>query len=164
MGLPVKIVDLIQQRAVESTRIEYKEDWNPEPIMHSITAFANDFDNLGGGYIVVGIKEQNGRPVFPIKGLDPNAMDSIQKDLLNKCNLIEPRYVPVVEPAAIDGKDILVLWISGGEDWPYQRPEHIYTAKSREKSEKVYYIRKASNTVKTNYPEERERPGPQHSL
>ena len=50
MGLPVKIVDLIKQRVVESMRFEYKEDWNPEPIMHSITAFANDFDNLGGGY------------------------------------------------------------------------------------------------------------------
>jgi hypothetical protein len=34
---------------IESTRIEYKADWNPEPIVHSITAFANDFDNLGGG-------------------------------------------------------------------------------------------------------------------
>lgn len=156
MALPVKITDLIHQRIVESTRIEYKEDWNPEPILHSITAFANDFDNLGGGYIVVGIKEQNGRPVFPIQGLGPDTIDSIQKDLLNKCNLIEPRYIPVVEPAVIDGKDILVLWVPGGEDRPYKCPEHIYTEKSREKSEKVYYIRKTSNTVKANYLEERE--------
>ncbi len=156
MALPVKISDLIHQRVVESTRIEYKEDWNPEPIVHSITAFANDFDNLGGGYIIIGIKEQYGRPVFPIKGLDSDAMDSIQKDLLNKCNLIEPRFVPVVEPAVIDGRDILVLWIPGGEDRPYKCPEHIYSAKSREKCEKAYYIRKSSNTVKANYLEERE--------
>lgn len=156
MALPVKITDLIHQRIVESTRIEYKESWNPEPIIHSITAFANDFDNLGGGYIVMGIKEQNGRPVFPINGLESDAMDSIQKDLLNKCNFIEPRYIPVVEPAVIDGKEILVLWVPGGEDRPYKCPEHIYTEKSREKSEKAYYIRKTSNTVKANYLEERE--------
>ena len=156
MALPVKIADLIRQRVVESTRIEYKEDWNPEPILHSITAFANDFDNLGGGYIVVAIQEQNGRPVFPIKGLEPDSVDPIQKDLLNKCNLIEPRYIPVAEPALIDGKEILVLWVPGGEDRPYKCPEHIYTEKSREKSEKAYYIRKASNTVKANYLEERE--------
>ncbi len=156
MALPVKITDLIQQRVVESARIEYKEDWNPEAVVHSITAFANDFDNLGGGYIVIGIKEENGRPGFPIHGLSPESMDSIQKDLLNKCNLIEPRYVPIAEPALIDGKDILVLWVPGGEDRPYKCPDHIYTKKSKEKSEKAYYIRKSSNTVKANYLEERE--------
>jgi len=156
MALPVNIVDLIHQRVVESTRIEYKGDWNPEPIIHSITAFANDFDNLGGGYVVLGIEEKNGRPVIPIKGLNPDAIDAIQKDILNKCNFIEPRYIPIVEPAVIDGKDILVLWIPGGDDRPYKCPEKIYTEKSREKSEKAYYIRKLSNTVKANYLEERE--------
>lgn len=156
MALPVNIVDLIHQRVVESTRMEYKGDWNPEPIIHSITAFANDFDNLGGGYIVLGIEEKNGRPVFPIKGLDSDAIDAIQKDIFNKCNFIEPRYIPIVEPALIDGKDILVLWIPGGDDRPYKCPEKIYTEKSREKSEKAYYIRKLSNTVKANYLEERE--------
>ena len=156
MALPVNIIDLIHQRVVESTRIEYKGDWNPEPIIHSITAFANDFDNLGGGYIVLGIEEKNGRPVLPIKGLNPDAIDAIQKDILNKCNFIEPRYIPIVEPAVMDGKDILVLWIPGGDDRPYKCPEKIYTEKSREKSEKAYYIRKLSNTVKANYLEERE--------
>jgi Predicted transcriptional regulator containing an HTH domain and an uncharacterized domain shared with the mammalian protein Schlafen len=156
MALPVNIIDLINQRVVESTRIEYKGDWNPEPVTHSITAFANDFDNLGGGYIILGIEEKNGRPVFPIKGLNPDAIDTIQKDILNKCNFIEPRYIPIVEPAVIDGKDILVLWIPGGDDRPYKCPEKIFTEKSREKSEKAYYIRKLSNTVKANYLEERE--------
>ena len=156
MALPVNIADLIHQRVVESTRIEYKADWNPESIVHSITAFANDFDNLGGGYIIIGSEEQNGRPVFPVKGLDPDAIDGIEKDILNKCNLIEPRYIPVVEPALVDSKDILVLWVPGGDDRPYKCPEKIYTEKNREKSEKVYYIRKTSNTVKANYLEERE--------
>jgi ATP-dependent DNA helicase RecG len=48
MALPINVEDLIHQRKVERTRIEYKADWNPEPIIHSITAFANDFDNMGG--------------------------------------------------------------------------------------------------------------------
>jgi len=156
MALPVNIIDLIHQCVVESTRIEYKGDWNPEPIIHTITAFANDFDNLGGGYIILGIEEKNGRPVFPIKGLNPDAMDAVQKDILNKCNFIEPRYIPIVEPAVIDGKDILVLWIPGGDDRPYKSPEKVFTEKGREKSEKAYYIRKLSNTVKANYLEERE--------
>ena len=73
MSLPINLTDLIHQRKVERTRIEYKADWNPEPIIHTITAFANDFDNMGGGYILIGVEEENGRPVLPLKGLDPEA-------------------------------------------------------------------------------------------
>ena len=156
MSLPINIEELIQQRVVEQTRIEYKADWNPEPIIHSITAFANDYDNLGGGYIIIGIAEENGRPQIPIVGLEHNAMDEIQLDLINKCNLIEPRYIPIVEPAVFNGKDILVLWVPGGEDRPYRSPEKIYTERGGQKSQKAYWIRKASRTMKANHLEERE--------
>ncbi|MBR1478227.1 MAG: putative DNA binding domain-containing protein [Lachnospiraceae bacterium] len=156
MALPININDLIYQRTVEQNRIEYKEGWNPEPIIHSISAFANDFDNMGGGYIIMGIEEENGRPVFPIKGLDPDSLDEIQLDLLNKCNFIEPRYIPIIEPAVVDGKDIIVLWIPGGEERPYKAPEKVYTEKGGEKSNKAYYIRKGSRTIKANAREEQE--------
>ncbi len=160
MALPINVEDLIHQRKVERTRIEYKGDWNPEPIIHTITAFANDFDNLGGGYILIGVEEKNGRPVLPLKGLNPDSIDGIQLDLMNKCNFIEPRYIPVIEPYTIDGKEILVLWITGGEDRPYKCPEKVYQEKSKEKnkekSPKVYYIRKGARTIKANSHEERE--------
>ena len=55
MALPINMDDLINQRVVESTRIEFKGDWNPNPIIHSICAFANDIDYVGGGYLVIGI-------------------------------------------------------------------------------------------------------------
>ena len=79
MALPINVGELIENRVVESTRIEYKSDWDPEPIVHSITAFANDIDNSGGGYIVVGIAEQNGMPKIPISGLNKGSIDRIQK-------------------------------------------------------------------------------------
>lgn len=156
MALPINVTDLIHQRKVERTRIEYKADWNPEPIIHTITAFANDFDNMGGGYILIGVAEENGRPKLPLEGLDPDSIDEIQLDLLNKCNYIEPRYIPIIEPYTVDGKDILVLWIPGGEDRPYKCPEKIYTQKGGEKSQKSYYIRKGARTLKANVREERE--------
>lgn len=53
MALPLNIDDLIHQRKVESARIEYKKDWNPEKVLHSVCAFANDIDNWGGGYIII---------------------------------------------------------------------------------------------------------------
>ena len=62
MALPINVDDLINHRKVEWARIEYKEGWNPERIAHTICAFANDIDNWGGGYVIIGIAEENGRP------------------------------------------------------------------------------------------------------
>ena len=53
MALPINVEDLLRQRKVESNRIEFKKGWNPDRIYRSICAFANDFDNIGGGYILV---------------------------------------------------------------------------------------------------------------
>ncbi len=156
MPLPINVVDLIHQRKVERTRIEYKEGWNPEPIVHTIVAFANDFDNMGGGYILIGVEEENGRPKLPLKGLPSEKIDQIQQDILNKCNLIEPRCIPVIEPYTVDGRDILVLWIPGGEDRPYKAPEKIYPSKKGKKVSGAYYIRKGARTIRANVREERE--------
>jgi len=153
--LPIKIDNLVSQRTVESARIEYKGDWNPEPVVHTICAFANDIDNLGGGYVLIGIEEENGMPKLPVKGLNINAVDKISRDLLNICNLVEPRYVPILEHAHYEGKDILVLWAPGGDQRPYKCPVRISANKS-EKSEKAYYVRKLSNTIRANHYEERE--------
>lgn len=156
MALPINVKELIENRVVESTRIEYKTDWDPEPIIHSITAFANDIDNSGGGYIIVGIAEENGIPKIPISGLNKGSIERIQKELLNKCNLIEPRYLPVVEPAVYAGKDILVIWSPGGDDRPYKSPIRLNSEGASKRSEKAYYIRKMSNTIRANAREERE--------
>ena len=66
MSIPIFIEKLMNENIVEYARIEFKENWNPEPILHTICAFANDIDNWGGGYIVVGVKEENGMPVHPV--------------------------------------------------------------------------------------------------
>ena len=53
VALPINIDDLIRHRRVESARIEYKKDWNPERVLHSVCAFANDIDNWGGGCVIL---------------------------------------------------------------------------------------------------------------
>ena len=50
--LPINLHDLLRQRTVEGERIEYKAGWNPDAIIRTLCAFANDFENLGGGYVV----------------------------------------------------------------------------------------------------------------
>lgn len=71
LGLPIDINDLLRGHSVEWERLEFKAAWNPERVLHTICAFANDFHNLGGGYILVGVEEKAGRPVKkrPSKGL-----------------------------------------------------------------------------------------------
>ena len=61
MALPVNIEDLLRKRKVEDNRVEFKRGWNPDDIYHSISAFANDIANLRGGYILVGVdQDENG--------------------------------------------------------------------------------------------------------
>lgn len=109
MAIPTNIETLLKGNIVESARLEYKKNWNPEPILHSICAFANDIDNWGGGYILIGIEENNGKPKLPIAGLKVEEIDKIQKELLNKCKLIQPEYVPIVEPVIYQNKHILIV-------------------------------------------------------
>ena len=142
MSLPVNLEEMLQGRSVEWERLEFKEGWNPEPILHTLCAFANDFHNLDGGYLFIGIAEQDGKPIRPPVGLNPATLDSLQKQILEMGYKIQPSYHPVVEPCVVDDKHILVLRAPGGQNRPYKAPEawsHTHTYK--------YYIRKGSSTV-----------------
>jgi len=109
MALPVNIEELINGKTVEWERIEFRKGWNPERTIRTITAFANDFNNWGGGYIVIGIEEKTGRPVLPPKGLKLSQIDTIQKQLNNLCRKITPNYFPIVEPADFMNKKLLLF-------------------------------------------------------
>ena len=155
MAIPVNIENLINQRVVESTRIEFKSDFNPNAIIHSICAFANDIDNLGGGYIIVGVEEKDGSPVFPVKGIEQSRIDNILKELVGYCHCIEPLYNPVVEPVLYQDVYVIVIWVSGGYGRPYKASKDVY-GKDAPKSSKYYYIRKFSSTIIASPEEEKE--------
>ena len=152
MTIPVNIKELIDQKVVESNRVEFKESFNPAAIIRTICAFANDIDNIGGGYIVIGVKEKNGHPVYPLKGVDINDIDNILKKLREKCHYIEPLYEPVVEPVLVDDVYVIVIWVQGGYGRPYKTAKDV-TIKG---SNKYYYIRKFSSSVIASSDEEKE--------
>ena len=52
MAIPVSINTLLEGNTVEWARIEFKKNWNPETTLKTISAFANDIDNWGGGYFI----------------------------------------------------------------------------------------------------------------
>ena len=68
MAIPTSIKTLLSGDVVEWARIELKQTWDPAASLKTICAFANDLDNWGGGYIIIGVQEVNGRPIYPLKG------------------------------------------------------------------------------------------------
>ena len=151
MALPININELINGQTVEWERIEFKQGWNPEKIMHTICAFANDLNNWGGGYIIIGIKEKNGKPVLPPCGLNPDQIDAFQKKLIEICHKITPNYFPIAFPVVFHEKHILILWVPGGDNRPYKAP-----AKLSENSPQVFFVRRFSSTVKAGSEEEQQ--------
>jgi len=142
---------LLSGNVVEWARIEFKESWRPEASLKTITAFANDLDNWGGGYIILGVEEENGMPKYPIKGVKLSEIDNIMKDLLNKCKLISPDYLPIVEPVDYDDHTkLIVIWCPGGVLRPYRSPADFSYDKGTAKHSKetVYWIRKMASTVR----------------
>lgn len=130
MGLPINIDKLLRGNVVEWERIDFKKGWNPEDVLHSVCAFANDMHNWGGGYIVVGVEENNGTPILPPCGVDIKSVDGIQKELMNVMHKIEPVPIVIPEPVQYMRKTILILWIPGGEARPYKAPVRLGSKES----------------------------------
>lgn len=143
--LPINIADLLYHRGVESSRVELKASWSEQTglqILHSICAFANDYQNLNGGYIVLGVSEEGGVAQLPPVGLDPREIERIQKWIRGHCNSLDPVYQPVSSPEVIEGRHILVLWAPGSDIRPHQAPTTLERGAIRK-----YYVRLGSETV-----------------
>ena len=147
MAIQVNVEKLISGKTVESERIEYKKGWNPAAIYRTICAFANDFENIGGGYIIVGAEEDNGRAKRPVSGIPVEELDRIQKKMLEYNKLINPHYDPKISIETIDDVLILVIWVQGGNRRPYEVPEDV-TIKKEKKYH--YYIRRYASTVQAD--------------
>ena len=143
MALPINIEDLLNKRKVESNRIEFKAEWNPDKIYHTVCAFATDLENTGGGYILVGVEEENGVAKRPVKGLNEKEIDDILKDMVGYDAKIEPAYMTKASPEIVDGKPILVIWVPSGLNRPYSVMESVVAKKSTPK----FYVRSKSSTI-----------------
>lgn len=152
MPLPVNIDELLSGHVVEWDRLEFKEGWNPEAAVQTMCAFANDFHNWGGGYLIIGIGEVNGQPQLPPAGLSAAQADEAQKKLLQLGHMLQPNYHPICEPVTFQDQLILVVWVPGGEMRPYKAP----TSLAKENKEMAYYIRLGANTVRAKGQKEQE--------
>ena len=146
MALAINIDDLLNKQRIESNRIEFKKGWNPVSIYHSVCAFANDFDDLGGGYIVVGVDtdDKTGVAIRPVEGIPIEEIDNILQDMVGYNNKIAPYYMPRTSTEEVDGKTVLVIWCPAGINRPYSVPENV-TAKNG--SKEYFYIRSGTSSI-----------------
>ena len=151
MALPINIDDLINGKTVEWERIEFKKGWNPIEVLKSITAFANDFNNWGGGYIIIGIETNDGKPILPPIGLSSGEVEKINKELLEYCHRLRPNYFPISEPVDYQNKKIFILWVPGGSTRPYKCPESFV-----QNAPYHIFIRRFSSDKKASSAEERD--------
>ena len=154
--IPIKIETLLEGRKVEQNRIEYKEGFNPSEIVHTICGYANDIAGVDGGYLVIGVKTENGLPVLPPIGVLDELLDDIQLKIFQYCNKIEPRYIPKIEIVEYQGVNLVYLKCAAGDAGPYQAPVDVYSKKEAGKEQDrtmKYWIRPASLTVEAKQSE-----------
>ncbi len=127
-NLQVDLNDLLYCRGVESERVEFKASWNPRvtgpKVLRTVCAFANDYHNLNGGFVVIGIEKRNGRIVLPHRGLSPKALDAAQRWIRDQCNRISPSYQPILSPETVSNRCILVVWAPASDGRPHLAPSY----------------------------------------
>lgn len=150
--LPIGTTQLLNGDGVESVRLEFKQSWNEVikgSVIPTICAFANDLQGLGGGYVILGVKEQldehgkgNGRAELPPVGLGSLNLDRVQKEIRGACKAwITPDYVPIIAPIEHDGRSLIVVYAPAGDTRPYQ-------SKDGDGRPPLYWVRQATETVK----------------
>ena len=142
--LPINADDLLCGRSIEFVRIEFKASWSRDTtgvqVLKTICAFANDYQNLNGGYIVIGVAESKGRAERPPAGLSAADIHDAQRCIRGRCKAMRPGYTPILSPESLDGRDILVVWVPASDDRPHRAPDG-------ERGSWKYWIRVGSETV-----------------
>ncbi len=147
--LPINIEDLLTLSGVESARVEFKASWDEQTtgpqVLKTVCAFANDFQNLNGGYVVIGVKEVDAKAEMPPAGLKAEELEAAQHWIRGRCNTIDPVYQPVISPEVVLGRHVLVIWAPGSQTRPHRAPESVAKGAGQ-----AHWIRLGSETVKAD--------------
>ena len=142
--LPISIHDLLYLRGVEAARVEFKASWNEGPtaqqVLRTICAFANDYYNVNGGYILLGVEEEKGVAKLPPRGLEAGELERIQRWIRGNCNRLEPAYQPVIGHEVVDGRHLLVIWATGSSWRPHSTP-------GERSGDRRFWVRLGAETV-----------------
>lgn len=98
----------------ESEQVEWKENVaDVNDVVRTLSAFANDLANLGGGYVVCGAVEErdpNGFPYLRRVGLTASRLKEIEGLVLSRCReRVFPALHPLVEELPAESADRRIL-------------------------------------------------------
>lgn len=136
--------DLNELAQRESERVEWKENVaDIDSIVKTAVAFANDYANLGGGYIVCGVKETKDDFGFQKMlriGLTAERLKEIENRLLTILREnVTPPITPLTEEVAVDEAHRILIFII-----PASSSAHSWKAKPTENG--VFYYRDGRET------------------
>lgn len=128
----------------ESDQVEWKENVaDTDDVAETLSAFANDWPNLGGGYVVCGAREEKDESGFPRVtpiGLTSAKLKEIEGRVLTACrDRVSPAIVPLVEEYAAETSDRRLLVFT----MPATRQAHLF--RRREDAGK-YFVRLSRET------------------
>jgi predicted HTH transcriptional regulator len=140
-------IDLKELSRQESEQIEWKENGDDRNIIKSIvktiSAFANDLSNTGGGYVICGAKETRDKFGFQkliFTGLSSDKLKEIEGKVLQHCReYVTPAIAPLVEEIENPGDKttkILIFIVLGSTK------AHAY----RDGEKSAYYVRVGKET------------------
>lgn len=143
MSLKVNLNELLTR---ESERVEWKENVaDASDVVKTVCAFANDYGNLGGGYVVCGaqeVRDQYGFQSVKLVGLTSARIKEIEgKVLAESRRSIDPPVTPLVEEIETEdpARRVLVLIVPG------TRYAHSYRASAD--ASPSYYVRVGRETI-----------------
>lgn len=136
MNVPLNLKEL---SARESAQVEWKENVaDTDDVVATLSAFANDLANLGGGYVVCGAKEEKDEHGFQrvvMTGLTANRLKEVEGKVLTACrDRVSPSIAPLVDELATDSGDRRVLVFS----MPASRKAHLFR---RHEGAGKYFVR-----------------------
>lgn len=142
-------IDLKELSQRESERVEWKENGDDKFIINSIvktiSAFANDIANFGGGYVVCGAKETKDEFGFPkvlYTGLSAEKLKEIEGKVLQHCrDNVSPSIAPIVQeldnPEDKSTRILVFVVLASSDAHTYRNGEtvHYYVRISKETKE-----------------------------
>jgi len=95
-------IDINELARRENEQTEWKENVaDIDDVVATLCAFANDLQNLGGGYVVCGAREDKDAHGFPRlvrAGLTANRLKEVENTVLARCReRVSPPIAPMVE-------------------------------------------------------------------
>ncbi len=107
-------IDLQELSRRENEQTEWKENVaDIDDVVATLAAFANDLQNMGGGYVVCGAKEtrdEHGFPRLVRTGLTANRLKEVENTVLARCrDRVAAPIAPLVEELDSDTPDRRLL-------------------------------------------------------